>query len=149
MRSLHTEIDIAAPAQRVWDLLTDLAAYPAWNPFIREAEGAVQEGSRLHVRLAPPGGRSMTFKPVLTRVVPARELRWQGHLLVPGLFDGEHIFEIQPERPGHVRFVQREQFGGLLLPVVWGGMEASTRRGFEAMNAALKQRAEAGGGAGP
>jgi hypothetical protein len=29
-------------------------------------------------------------------VVPGRTLRWLGHLLVPGIFDGEHYFEIEP-----------------------------------------------------
>ena len=34
----------------------------------------------------------MTFKPVLLTVKPARELRWRGSLVLPGVFDGEHSF---------------------------------------------------------
>jgi uncharacterized protein YndB with AHSA1/START domain len=35
MKELHTEIEIDASAERVWDILTDFASYPQWNPFIR------------------------------------------------------------------------------------------------------------------
>jgi hypothetical protein len=84
----------------------------------------------------------MTFTPTLQRVDPNRELRWLGRFFLPKLFDGEHIFELHP-RKGGTRFVQRENFGGLLVPLLWGSMKAPTRRGFEAMNEALKARAEA------
>jgi hypothetical protein len=41
-----------------------------------------------------------------------------------------------------VRFVQEERFTGLLAPLVLRFIEGSTRQGFEAMNLALKARAE-------
>lgn len=142
MKSLRTGTHIAAPPETVWRILTDFARYPEWNSFIPHAEGAIREGERLEVRIEPPGGRGMTFRPTLTRVTPNRELRWLGRLWVPKLFDGEHIFELHPDGEGGTRFVQRENFGGLLVPLVWRSLEASTRRGFEAMNAVLKERAE-------
>ena len=69
-------------------------------------------------------------------------LRWLGRLLVPGLFDGEHSFTIRPLAEDRVRFVQREEFKGLLVPLFARSLDANTRRGFEQMNAALKERAE-------
>ena len=59
----------------------------------------------------------MTFRPTVLKVEPNREFRWLGHLLFPGLFDGEHIFTIEPLGEGHVRFTQREVFTGLLVPL--------------------------------
>jgi uncharacterized protein YndB with AHSA1/START domain len=56
MKELHTEIEIDAPAERVWRLLTDFASYPRWNPFIRTISGRPIPGERLEVRLEPPGG---------------------------------------------------------------------------------------------
>ncbi len=143
MRQLATEIEIDAPAERVWLVLTDLDRYPDWNPFIPEISGELCEGSRLRVRIAPPGGRAMTFRPRVTKLEAARELRWLGQLVLPGLFDGLHAFRLHPVRPGRVRLVHGEVFRGLLVPLFWGGMEEPTRRGFEAMNRALKRRAEA------
>jgi uncharacterized protein YndB with AHSA1/START domain len=56
MKQLHTEIEISAPAERVWELLTDFASYPQWNPFIRNISGLPASGERLEVRLEPSGG---------------------------------------------------------------------------------------------
>lgn len=143
MRELRTEISIDAPPERVWDLLTDQEGLPAWNPFIREMTGDLTQGERIRVSLQQPGRKAMTFRPRLLRVSPGRELRWLGHMGVPGLFDGEHIFEILPGEGGGVRFVQRERFSGLLVPVLWRMLDRETREGFHGMNEALKARAEA------
>lgn len=133
---------IDTAAGEVWGVLQDLDSYSAWNPFVRSASGLVKEGERIRVRIEPPGGVGMTFRPMLTRVVPGRELRWHGHLFVRGLFDGEHIFEIEPLGENRCRFVQRERFRGVLVPLLWNNVSKTTRRGFEAMNCALKERVE-------
>jgi hypothetical protein len=36
----------------------------------------------------------------------------------------------------------REEFRGVLVPLIWRTMGEKARRGFEAMNAAIKERAE-------
>ena len=142
MRQLRTHIEIEATPERVWEVLTDFAAYPEWNPFIQTIEGQAAPGSNLEVRIAPPGGRAMSFKPTVLEVSPRQELRWLGRVLVPGLFDGEHSLLIEPVDDSRVRFVQAERFTGVLVP--WFGKSLEkTHRGFTAMNEALKRRAEA------
>ena len=143
MKTLHTAIEIAASPEAVWAVLADLANYPRWNPFIPRIAGALAPGERLEVRLTPPGGGGMTFRPTVLAATPGRELRWLGRLLVRGLFDGEHRFALEPLGAGRVRFVQEERFTGLLVPLVARRLDGPTRAGFEAMNRALKERAEA------
>lgn len=142
---ITTEILIDAPPARVWAVLADFAAYGTWNPFMPEIAGPLEPGARLRVRIVPLGSRGMTFRPRLQAVEPERELRWLGHLLLPGLFDGEHRFRLEPLDGGaRTRFRHGETFSGLLVPLIFGARaQASTRAGFEAMNAALKRRAEA------
>jgi len=142
MKELNTEIEILAPADRVWAILTDFASYSEWNPFIRWREGEAKVGTKLELFIQPPGGKRMTFRPEVLVADPNRELRWLGQLWVPGLFDGEHSFSIEPLGDGRVRFVQRERFGGLLLPLLRKMLDRDVRRGFEEMNRALKLRAE-------
>ena len=84
----------------------------------------------------------MRMRPTVLAAAPSQELRWVGHNGVPGLFDGEHRFRIEPLAADRVRFVQEERFTGLLAPLVLRFIERSTRQGFEAMNLALKARAE-------
>lgn len=143
MKEISTDIEINAPAAIVWGILTNLNSYHEWNPFIKKAEGQLKEGEQLKVRIEPPGGKGMTFKPAIIRIDPDLKFRWLGRLLFPGIFDGEHIFEIVPISENLVRFIQREKFRGLLVPILWRTIESSTRKGFTEMNLALKKKAEA------
>ena len=141
MRELHREIEIDAPPDRIWAVVTDFGAYPDWNPFIRRISGELREGARLEVRIEPPGARATTFKPTVRSVEANRELRWLGRLLLPGVIDGEHSLRIEPLDGGRSRFVQSERFSGLLVGLVKRTL-AKTDVGFEQMNTALKARAE-------
>src|SRR2546421_666113 len=78
------------------------------------------------------------FQPTVVVFNPNMELRWIGHLLMPGIFDGEHGFTIEPIEAERVRFVQEERFTGLLVPFLARSLDQRTRAGFESMNAALK-----------
>ena len=78
MREVRAEIEIAAPPERVWQVLSDFGAYSEWNPFIRSIVDDAEVGSRLSVRIEPPGARGMNFKPTVRA-----ELRWLGRLFVP------------------------------------------------------------------
>ncbi len=145
MRRLETECEIAAPAEKIWRLLMDFENYPDWNPFVRSIEGEAKPGAPLKVFLKPGGGAGMTLKPKVVECVPDARFSWLGNLLVEGLFDGKHEFLIEPLNEGRVRFVQRESFSGILVPLIWALIKTSTQRGFEEMNAALKERAEKSG----
>jgi uncharacterized protein YndB with AHSA1/START domain len=70
MKELHSQIDINASAERVWQLLTDFASYPQWNPFIRRISGEPATGERLKVRLEPPESRGITLRPKVLSAEP-------------------------------------------------------------------------------
>jgi hypothetical protein len=141
LRTIHTEIAITAPAARVWDILMATGQWPEWNPFAK-VSGRFAVGERLEVEISPPGRKPMKFTPTVVRLEAGRELRWLGHLGLPGIFDGEHGFRVVPESEGRCRFEHFELFRGLLAgPILWLAGDA-TRGGFEAMIRALKARAE-------
>lgn len=139
---ITTQIDIAATPEKVWSILLDFPAYSKWNPFIRSISGTARPGARLQVRIQPEGRRAITFRPKVLEVADGHTLRWLGHLGVPGLFDGEHAFELATLTDGGTRLTQSEFFTGLLARLIFPSMEAATTAGFQAMNQALKQRAE-------
>ena len=141
MKVIETSIDIAASADRIWDVLIRFDDYPAWNPFIARITGVPRHGTRLLVQIKPPGRSGMKFRPAVTVAAPQHHLMWRGHLLFPGLFDGEHSFRIE-EHGKACRFHQSERFSGILVPLFGAGLFEATRQGFEAMNIALKERAE-------
>jgi hypothetical protein len=141
-RSIETSVAIAAPAPRVWEVLADFAAYQEWNPFLVSVEGSPEVGGRLRVRFAGADGRRFTIRPRVLVVDPPRRLEWRGVAGLPGVFDGHHRFRIVAIDSTHCRLEQAESFTGFMVPIVWRFIGGETRSGFEAMNAALRHRAE-------
>ena len=139
-RTIQTEVVINASAFKVWQVLTDFEAYPQWNPFMRQVTGAALPGQQLMIELNL-GGHTITFRPTILAMKPERELRWIGRLLIPGVFDGEHSFVIEPQGESRVRFVQSETFNGVLVPFT-SIILSDTDQGFREMNQALKERVE-------
>ena len=144
MKQIDTFTNIDAPPQAVWDILMDFAAYGQWNPFIPDISEEPAVRGILAVTISPPGKKRLTFKPWVKAMSPPREFAWLGHLFIPGLFDGEHRFLIEERQDGRTRFTQQEEFRGVLVGMFWKSLKPSTRRDFEAMNAALKSRGEGG-----
>ena len=141
MKVIETEIPISASPERVWAILTDLEKFSEWNPFITNIKGQSKVGERLTVHISPPNGKEMVFRPTVTSSIENKEFSWLGHFLLPGVFDGEHIFKIEPSESGSL-LIQKENFSGLLVPLFWGSLNKNTRAGFEKMNQALKERVE-------
>ncbi len=141
MKKLHTEIQINAKPEVVWEILTDFDAYPEWNPFVVSLQGETVERARLETQIQPPGSRATTFKPTVTKVVRGRYFEWLGKLGIKGLFDGRHQYELVPTADG-TKFIQREEFTGILVPLFSRMINGGTKAGFELMNQAIKERAE-------
>lgn len=140
---LRAEREIDATPERVWEILTGFEVFGSWNPFIVSIEGEPAVGSRLTVRIQPPGGRGVTLHPTVTANEPGHSFGWLGHLGVPGVFDGAHRFELEARPDGGTRFVQSEHFRGVLVPLFRRSLRTHTLAGFDAMNRALEERAEA------
>ncbi len=142
MPTIKTTVDIGASAEMVWRVLTHFSSYPTWNPFIREIQGQPEPGARLNVRMRLSKKRSYRFRARVTKVIPAAELHWRVKRLLPGVFDGEHAFIIIPRGVVGVKFIQREHFTGLLVPLILPFTAKKTKAAFERMNRALKKVVE-------
>jgi hypothetical protein len=141
-KEIKTEILIQASPEKVWQVLTDFDHYLQWNPFIKSIEGNVAVGNTIKARIEPPGATGMTFKPVVLVYTEAKEFRWLGHLLIKGLFDGEHCFTLIDNEDGSTTFIQSEKFTGVLVPLFSKMLDTNTIEGFRQMNEKLKQEAE-------
>ena len=119
-------------------MLTDLAAYPEWNPLFPKASGQMTVGERLTLASRPTVGRPMTIRLKLLAVQPGTELRWAAS--VPGIIGGEHSY-ILTAVGGGTRLVLSETFRGLLVPLS-GKVITAIEGDFAALNRALKQRVE-------
>jgi hypothetical protein len=141
-KEIKTEILIHATPERVWSILANFENYPNWNPFITTIKGDVKVGNKITARIEPPETKGMTFKPRILTLEKDKELKWLGHLLVAGLFDGEHKFELIDNGNGTTTFWQSEKFKGILVPLFKKQLDTNTKKGFEEMNRKLKELAE-------
>lgn len=141
-KSIETEILIQANPKVVWDILMDFKNYPGWNPFVREIEGNPEPGKKIKVRITPPGRKGMVFRPVVLENQTQKIFRWKGSLLVKGIFDGEHYFELEQMNDSSTKLIHGEHFTGMLVNLLWKSLESPTREGFHAFNEALKKKAE-------
>lgn len=142
VRSVRCQIDILAPPECVWTVLTDFSAYSEWNPSVLRAEGRACAGEQLTIRARLPGGFALTMPTRVVACEPGRILCWQGHLWSPAVFSGRHSFTLEPLAGGAVRLVQEEIFTGALAPLFAFNFGTALLRSYDATNRALKSRAE-------
>jgi hypothetical protein len=141
MKELRTEIEIQATPDKVWQVLTNLDQYPEWNPFIHHAIGKAKLGEKVDITFRS-GSKEMTLHCIVVKVEPNKELCWKYHVVLPVLFSGEHSFIIEQVEGNKIRFTDREIFNGLLVSTQAKDIDTHSKEGFEAMDKALKARAE-------
>jgi hypothetical protein len=137
MHAFEASADIHAPADRVWDLLTDGPAYPSWDSGVTRVEGRIADGERItvHSEISP-----RAF-PVRVAVRPPDEMTWTGGMPL-GLFRGVRTFRVTQDAE-ITRVTMREEYGGLMEGLMWRSIP-DLQPSFERFVNGLKARAEAG-----
>jgi hypothetical protein len=143
VREFCSTIDIDAPVERVWLIVTNFAAYPKWNRSMQRICGELISGARMDIDVPVLGRRRFTFKGKVLVVQPEREFQWSGYLVLPKLLDATHRITLQPLDDSRSRFTQGTRVTGALVP--WLGSEwRKAEQHLKSTNDALKNRAEAG-----
>lgn len=142
--SIETATLIESSPATVWAILTATDDYPSWNPEITQLHGELRAGGVIEF-VEGSGRDAMVFHPTILVVRPLQELRWKGHVWIPGLFDGEHRFVLETVGD-KTRLIQGETFTGILAGIVPQNLLNATLASMQAMNSALKIRAERAAG---
>ena len=112
------EIAIGAGAERVWALLTDAARFPSWNSTVTRIEGQIAEGQALKITVPAAPGR--VFKPKVSGWKAGESMVWSDGMAP--MFKGVRTFTLSPGSDGTTRFVMREAFSGIMLPMIKGSL---------------------------
>ena len=139
MQEIHTEIEIDAPPETVWDGLTNVDSYGEWNPHITGVDGDLREGASLEITVDRIDSEPRTLTVRVSELDPPRRLQWIGTVGSRWVFRGTHTFELHALDGGRTRFVNHEEATGVLVPFVTSD---EPQRDYERMNQALKQRIE-------
>jgi hypothetical protein len=141
MKSFATSVAIRARPEIVWALLTDAARYPQWNSTIAKIDGRIAAGGKVTVHAKATPGRAFPLK--VTEFAPPRRMVWSGGMPL-GLFTGTRTFTLTPAAGGELTFDMREEFSGLLAPLISRSIP-DLQPAFDTFAADLKRRAEQGG----
>lgn len=138
MKSFATSIAIRARAETVWALLTDAVGYPRWNCTIEKINGCIAAGGKVTVHATATPGRAFPLR--VTEFVPPRRMVWTGGMPL-GLFTGTRSYTLTPTSEGEVEFAMREEFSGLLAPLITRSIP-DLQPAFDTFAADLKRRTE-------
>ncbi len=138
MKVFAVSISIRARPEAIWALLTDAQGFSSWNSTVESVLGQIALGSRITVRARATPGQAFPVK--VSEFVPPSRMVWSGGMPL-GLFSGRRTFTLEPQEQGHVRFDMREEFTGLLAPLISRSIP-DLRPSFDRFAADLKQRAE-------
>lgn len=107
------EIRIAAPAPKLWALLTDAAAQKRWNSTLASITGPIALGKKLAIRVP---GIDRTFRPRVTAFEPPYRMEWSDG--TAPFFRGVRTFTLTDRPDGRTEFAMVEVFSGLMLPLI-------------------------------
>jgi hypothetical protein len=138
VRAFEASTTIRAPADRVWDVLTDAAGYPTWDSGVTKVDGRIADGERVVVHSEVNPGRAF---PVTVELDPPRGMTWRGGMPL-GLFTGTRSFRLTPTDDGALRFTMREEYTGPLAPMIFRSIP-DLGPSFTRFVNGLKARAEA------
>ncbi|MBW2271162.1 MAG: SRPBCC domain-containing protein [Deltaproteobacteria bacterium] len=143
LQTVRAEIEIDARPEKVFDVLTDLAKYPEWNPFTPSIESTLEIGApvRMRVRLLGANRLSRRVEYVTENERPSK-LCWGADIPLRFLIRADRCQTLVPLEGGRTRYVCTDDISGWLAPLVIRFFGAAMQRGFEDCALALKKRAE-------
>jgi hypothetical protein len=142
MLSLHTEIILDAPLDRVSELLADTSLYPQWHPLFLQVSGEMRGGAAVVVSIALPEIKPFSVRVTIKEYTAGQRLCWRYGYRLPGLFSWTYRYEVEELDRGRVKFVQDSSYAGLLAPLYHLGMKGSLRRGMLELNKAVQRWGE-------
>jgi uncharacterized protein YndB with AHSA1/START domain len=136
-------IEIGAPQQLVWDVLTDYARYPEWNPYTVRVDTTLEIDSVIDLYLPDPAKPGETFlNREYLRVVEAPSyLRYDTAEEIPGMHAVREQW-VTDLGGGRSAYRTTDLFSGEIAGFVYDRQAAWVKAGFDSVCTALKARAE-------
>ncbi len=130
------EIEIAADQETLWQLMTEVERWPAWNPDVKEASlrGEVREGTKFRWKV-----RTGTITSTFTRVEPPRLLAWTGKGF--GVL-AVHVWRIEAGGGATTSVRTEESWEGLLSRMFRGPFQKALKKSIDSGLTYLKAEAE-------
>ena len=131
-------IDIEAPREDVWAILTAADTYTEWNSTIVSLDGEIVADGEL--ALVSKDAPDRTFDLTVSEFVPNERMVWEDGMPF-GFFAGVRTFTLTQSKEGVTKFTMSEAFSGGMLGMIKDALPDFTES-FKAFAADLKAKAE-------
>jgi uncharacterized protein YndB with AHSA1/START domain len=130
-----SEIDVQAPPEVVWDVLTDFERWPEWNPDVKSLsiEGPVAPGTQFRWNTGP-----LRITSTLREVKRPWSIGWTGKAFGIGAV---HMWRFEPRQGGTLVHTE-ESWEGPLPGLLPGRMQKALQQSFDNAMPHLKAEAE-------
>jgi hypothetical protein len=131
------DIDITATEELVWEVMTNLERWPAWNPDVKSVSfwGAIAAGTEFRWRV-----NTGTITSRFQSVERPRLLAWTGRLFPLGI-EAVHVWKLE-SRAGFTRVRTEESWNGVAVRLLRGRAKGMLQQSIDRGLAALKSECE-------
>ncbi|WP_028080251.1 SRPBCC domain-containing protein [Solimonas soli] len=134
-------VDINAPADVVWEVISDLAKYPEWNPFCVECRSTLRPGDPIDMKVRLTA-RPQAQREWMKEYTAGKGFAYSMKPVPGGALSSRRSHEITPVDGARSRYRSHFQLQGWLSVVVLALFRRALENGFAGMTAGVKQRAE-------
>jgi acetyl esterase/lipase/ketosteroid isomerase-like protein/uncharacterized protein YndB with AHSA1/START domain len=136
---VFTSIEIDAPHDVVWGVLTDFDRLPEWSSALQGLEGDFRGGGQVTVKFRMMG-REQLYHHELKFFEDGAHFGWSDPLSMG--FTDRHVYRVEPLLNGRTRFIQTDEPHGGSIRFLGGVIGRQTVKLYQAFNRELKARAE-------
>ena len=140
-KCVRAEVEIDAPIERVWKILTDIDRYADWNPFTPHVETSLRIGAPVRMQVRLIGKQLMNRTEFVTRNEP-HTLGWEMTMGARFLLYAERVQILTALDANRTHYLSEDCFTGWLRPLVLALFASAMKRGFRDCGQGLKQAAE-------
>ncbi|MEU4341663.1 SRPBCC domain-containing protein [Nocardia sp. NPDC023852] len=134
-------VDINAPTELVWQVITDFPRYGEWNPFVSECHSSLVPGEPIdmlvHLSDSPRKQREW-----IRSHTPGHELSYSMKPVPPGALHSLRSHTVTPLADNRTRYESHFELAGWLHPVVVALLGKKLRHGFAGMTDGIQKQAE-------
>lgn len=143
MQTITTEIEILAPPEKVWGIITDIVKWHEWSPIVTASQGEAAVGSTLTITMIgkEAGKDGPKYSPRIIQMDEPRYFHWRAHMMAGFIFTNDKIIELEKTDTG-TKVTHKETFKGLMAVMMKGQMDKGVPPMLTRMNDALKEMAE-------
>lgn len=135
-------VDIAAPPETVWGVLTDFGSYDQWNPLAVRCKTSLVPGEPIDMWVDLGPGPLLRQREWVRSHTPGQEFSYRMRPVPAGALRSLRSQALTPLEGGRTRYTAHFEIRGWLQPLVQLLLGRQLRRGFDGVAAGLKAQAE-------